>query len=101
MFSAIYITTSNLGEAKRIARILVEERLAACVNVFPITSVYRWDGVQEDDEVALIVKTTRKNVKKIEKRVKELHSYETPCIISFAIDGGSEEFLKWVGDEAR
>ena len=96
MFSIIYITTSDLGEARRIARTLVEERLAACVNVFPITSIYHWDGVQEDDEVALIVKTRRENVKKIEERVKELHSYETPCIISFAIDSGSEEFLKWV-----
>ncbi|ATZ61790.2 MAG: divalent-cation tolerance protein CutA [Methanosarcinales archaeon Met12] len=97
----IYITTRNLGEAKRIARTLVEKRLAACVNVFPITSIYHWDGIQEDAEVALIVKTTRGNVKKIEECVKELHSYEMPCIISFAIDGGSEEFLKWVRDEMK
>lgn len=100
MFSVVYITARDLDEAKRISRVLVEERLAACVNVFPITSIYHWDGLQEEKEAALIVKTTTKNVKKVENRVKELHSYDVPCIISFQIDG-SKEFLKWIGDEVK
>jgi len=100
LFSVVYITTSKLDEAKRIARILVEERLAACVNVFPITSIYHWNGLQEEKEIALIVKTMTKNVKKVENKVKELHSYDVPCIISFKIDG-SKEFLKWIGDEVK
>ncbi len=100
MFSVVYITTSKLDEAKRIARILVEERLAACVNVFPITSIYHWNGLQEEKEIALIVKTMTKNVKKVENKVKELHSYDVPCIISFKIDG-SKEFLKWIGEEVK
>ncbi len=100
MFSVVYITARDLDEAKRISRVLVEERLAACVNVFPITSIYHWNGLQEEGEAALIVKTTTKNVKKVENRVKELHSYDVPCIISFQIDG-SKEFLKWIGDEVK
>lgn len=96
----VYITTSKLDEAKRIARILVEGRLAACVNVFPITSIYHWNGLQEENEIALIVKTMTKNVKKVENKVKELHSYDVPCIISFKIDG-SKEFLKWIGEEVK
>ncbi|UZE92361.1 MAG: divalent-cation tolerance protein CutA [Methanosarcinales archaeon] len=100
MFSVVYITTSKLDEAKRIARILVEGRLAACVNVFPITSIYHWNGLQEENEIALIVKTMTKNVKKVENKVKELHSYDVPCIISFKIDG-SKEFLKWIGEEVK
>jgi len=100
LFSVVYITTSKLDEAKRIARILVEERLAACVNVFPITSIYHWNGLQEEKEIALIVKTITKNVKKVENKVKELHSYDVPCIISFKIDG-SKEFLKWIGKEVK
>ncbi len=100
MFSVVYITASDLDEAKRIAHTLVEERLAACVNVFPITSIYHWNGLREEKEVALIVKTTTGNVKKVENKVKELHSYDVPCIISFEIDG-SKEFLKWIGDEVK
>ncbi|MDI6888197.1 MAG: divalent-cation tolerance protein CutA [Methanocellales archaeon] len=96
----VYITANDLDEAKRISRVLVEERLAACVNVFPITSMYHWDGLREEKEVALIAKTKTANVKKVENRVKELHSYDVPCIISFQIDG-SEEFLKWIGDEVK
>ncbi|MFQ6072373.1 MAG: divalent-cation tolerance protein CutA, partial [Methanosarcinales archaeon] len=57
MFAIVYITASNMDEAKNIARVLVEEKLAACVNMFPITSVYNWNGIQEDNEIAMIVKT--------------------------------------------
>jgi len=100
LFSVVYVTASDLDEAKRISRALVEEKLAACVNMFPITSIYHWDGLREEKEVALIVKTATGNVKKVENRVKELHSYDVPCIISFQIDG-SKEFLKWIGDEVK
>ncbi len=96
----VYITTSSLDEAKFMGRTLIEERLAACANIFPIISIYHWKGVQENEEVALILKTTTEKVKKIEWRVKELHSYETPCIVSFIIDG-SGEYLNWIQKEVR
>ena len=98
MFSVVYITTSGLDEAKFIGRTLVKERLVACANIFPITSIYHWDGLQENEEVVLLVKTTTEKVKKIEQRVKELHSYDVPCIISLAIDG-SDDYLNWIKRE--
>ncbi|MDD2778287.1 MAG: divalent-cation tolerance protein CutA [Methanocellales archaeon] len=100
MFSVIYITTSSLGEARFIGRTLVEERLVACANIFPITSIYHWDGLQENEEGALLVKTTTEKVKIIERRIKELHSYDVPCIISLVIDG-SEDYLAWIKKELR
>jgi periplasmic divalent cation tolerance protein len=99
MFSLIYITAGDLPEARKIGHILVEERLAACANIFPITSIFRWEGnVDEVSEYGIIVKTRTEKVKEIEKRVKEIHSYEVPCVISFKIDDGSPEYLKWIKD---
>ena len=99
MFSIVYITAGNLEEAKRIGRELVEERLAACANIFPINSVYRWkDKIEEASEFGSIVKTETGKVKEIEKRVKQLHSYEVPCVVSFRIDEGSEDYLKWIDE---
>ena len=97
MFSIIYITAGNIDEAKRIGRILVEERLAACVNIFPITSIYRWnENIEEANEFVILAKTRTGKVKDIENRVKQLHSYEVPCVISFKIDSGSEDYLHWI-----
>ena len=96
MFSIVYITAGTMEEAKQIANTLVEMKLAACVNMFSITSIYRWDGVHEDDEVAMIVKTTYEQIENIKKTVKEIHSYTVPCIISFSIDGGSRDYLDWI-----
>jgi periplasmic divalent cation tolerance protein len=99
MFSIIYITAGDLPEARKIGRIVVEERLAACANIFPITSIFRWKGnIDEASEFAIIVKTRTENVKKIEKRVKEIHSYEVPCVVSFKIDDGSFDYLEWIND---
>ncbi len=97
MFSIVYITAGSMDEAKSIGRVLVEERLAACVNIFPITSVYRWkDNIEEAVEFVILVKTVTGKVKDIEKRVKQLHSYEVPCVISFKMDSGSEDYLDWI-----
>ena len=97
MFSIIYITAGDMAQAKEIGRKLVEERLAACANIFPITSIYRWnDNIEESNEIGIIVKTKSAKIKEIEKRVNEIHSYEVPCIISFRIDQGSEKYLEWI-----
>ncbi|MDO8724740.1 MAG: divalent-cation tolerance protein CutA [Candidatus Methanoperedens sp.] len=99
MFSIIYITAGSLDEAKSIGRTLVEERLAACANIFPINSIFRWkDNIEEAEEFGIIVKTKTDRVKDVEKRVKQLHSYEVPCIVSFKIGSGLEDYLKWIGE---
>ncbi|MCE8425119.1 MAG: divalent-cation tolerance protein CutA [Candidatus Methanoperedens sp.] len=97
MFSVIYITAGNMEEARKIGRTLVDEHLCACANIFPITSIYRWKGkIEEGSEFGIFIKTTNSNIKNIEKMVKQLHSYETPCVISLNIDEGSEDYLKWI-----
>jgi periplasmic divalent cation tolerance protein len=93
----IYITTRDEEEARKIGRSLIEERLAACVNIFPIRSIYRWKGeIQKEDEVAMLIKTKAELIDEIIKRAKELHSYEVPCIVSFSIEKGYEKFLGWI-----
>lgn len=97
MFSIVYITAGNLDEAKKIGNALVEDRLAACANIFPINSIYRWKGnIEEAQEFGLIVKTKTEKVKELEKRVKELHSYEVPCVVSLRIEDGSKDYLDWI-----
>lgn len=103
MFALIYIITSSEEESLLIGKKVVEERLAACSNIIPsIKSFYWWDAkLEEDSESVLILKTTSKNVDNIIKRVKEIHSYENPCIISLPIITGSEEYLGWLKSEVE
>lgn len=99
----IYITTDGAEEARAIGRALVEAQLAACANVLgPMTSIYRWEGaVQEGQEAVLIAKTTAALVEELTARVRELHSYDCPCIVSVPIDGGNPAFLDWIAAETR
>ena len=97
----VSITTSSLEEAERIAEALVQERLAACVNIVPaITSIYRWqEEVHRDSEVLLIAKSRPELFEPLAARVRELHSYEVPEIIAVPIVAGSKAYLSWI-DEA-
>ena len=96
----IYITFPNKKEAKKIGRILIEKRLAGCVNIFPIGAIYWWQKkVVKEKEVALIVKTFEKNFGKIEKLVKKMHSYKTPCILSIPVEKVSKNYLQWIKKE--
>ncbi|HEX7515164.1 MAG TPA: divalent-cation tolerance protein CutA [archaeon] len=102
MFSDIYVTASNLEEATLIARAIIEEKLGACANIHPIKSMYRWKGtIQEDEEYALSIKTKTELVEKVIARVKEFHSNETPCIISFRIASGWQPYLDWIREETQ
>ena len=82
----------------QIASALVEERLAACVNLLPpMTSVYRWqDAVQRDTEQQLIIKTTRASLAAVQARLDALHPYDLPECLVLAVDGGSPAYLAWV-----
>lgn len=97
----VYMTAGSREEALAIGRVLVEERLAACVNVLGgITSVFFWDGnVQEDGEVAFLAKTRRERLPALTQRVKELHSYDTPCVVALPIADGNDAFLSWIDQE--
>lgn len=99
--TVIYITVGNFDEAKTIGRKLLEERLVACVNLIDgMQSLYWWnDTLQEDREVVLIAKTTGARVPAVIERVKALHSYELPCIVSLPIAAGNPAFLDWIEKE--
>ena len=98
-YCTLYITAGDVEEAHRIGLMLVQEKLAACVNYFPIQSVYRWQTrIEESVEVALLVKTRRSLAARVIKRVKSVHSYEVPCVEVWKIDGGYPPYLKWIGD---
>lgn len=98
----IYTTTKNKKEAKKIAKILIEKKLAACCNIFKIYSLFSWQGkIEETNEWAIFIKTKRNLFKKIEKTIKRYHSYSLPCIVSFAIEDGFKKFLKWIFDSTN
>ena len=99
----ISITTGSSEEAERIAEALVQERLAACVNIVPaITSIYRWQGeVHRDSEVLLIAKSRPELFESLAARVKELHSYEVPEIIALPIVAGTEAYLNWIDESVQ
>ncbi len=98
-YIAVYTTLPDEESAKEIARKMVEERLVACVNFFPIKSVYHWKGgIEEDEEYVLLMKTRKELYPEIEKRLRDLHPYEVPAIVSYKIERGLREYLTWIED---
>ena len=94
------VTVGNIEEGKNIARNLVENKVAACVNIIPnITSIYEWKGViEEDNEYILFIKTTEEKSALLIQKIKELHSYDEPECVGFKIESGSQSYLKWIED---
>jgi len=99
----VLTTMPDDDRADALARALVDERLAACVNVHgPMTSVYRWKGqVARDSERQLVIKTTRDRLGALDARLRALHPYELPEFIVLAVDGGRTAYLQWVADETK
>ena len=97
----VFVTAGSPGEGDRLARALVQERLAACVNrVAPVQSVYRWEGnLEQSEEQLLIIKTQRSLFPALEKRVRELHSYTVPEIVALPIIEGSQDYLRWLVEQ--
>ncbi|MBW8269437.1 divalent-cation tolerance protein CutA [Caldovatus aquaticus] len=97
----VYVTAADAEEARRIGRALVEERLAACVNVLPgHTAIYRWQGrLEEAAEAAFVAKTTAARFAALRARIRALHSYTLPCILALPAACGDAEFLAWVRAE--
>ena len=99
----ILTTVPAAARADAIARSLVDERLAACVNVLsPMTSFYRWQGkIEQEEERQIVIKTTRDRVASVQTRLRDLHAYEVPEFLVLAVSDGSTGYLDWVRNETR
>lgn len=100
---SVYVTAPDVETAKRLARELLDQRLVACANLWPIASLYRWEGaVHDDEEVALLLKTRASLVPDVERAIRAAHPYDVPCVVAWPIVGGSTPYLDWVaGETAR
>lgn len=99
----IMVTAASRRECRKIARHLVEAKLAACVNITqPIESIYHWEGKLADEkEFVMLIKTTRELFPEIKAAIAKLHSYHTPEIICLPIIDGSRNYLQWVSDSVK
>ena len=99
----VYMTAGSLEEAKNIGQKLVEQNLAACVNLLEnMTSIYKWeDKLEEGQEVVMIAKTRKTLMPKLIETVNSFHSYDCPCILELPIQGGCSDFLIWIEEETK
>lgn len=99
----VFVTCGSEEEGLKIANALVEEHLAACVNLIsPVRSIYRWEGkIRDEKEWLLIIKTQKDRFEELEKKVKSLHSYSVPEIISLPIGEGSRDYLDWIKENTK
>jgi periplasmic divalent cation tolerance protein len=102
MYSVVLTTAPSREAALGLARALVDRRLAACVNLLPATSVYRWKGtVHEEDETVLVVKTRRALVDDIRELFEELHPQDLPELVAIEVEDGSADYLNWLRAETE
>lgn len=99
----ILVTASSRRECRKIASRLIDEKLAACVNIAePVQSVYRWEGkVEQSREYLMFIKTNRDLFPLVEAEISQIHSYHTPEIICLPIIDGSRNYLQWINDSVR
>jgi periplasmic divalent cation tolerance protein len=102
-FTMVFVMAANEDEAERIAQVLVAERLAACVNIAgPVRSIYRWRGkIEHAGEYMLVIKAAKRHFSKLERKVRELHSYEVPEIIAVTLVQGSKPYVAWLAESTR
>ena len=97
-----YVPVGTKEDALRVSKILVEESLAACVNILQATSVYRWEEkINEEPEFIMVIKTKSMLEPEVASRLKEIHPYQTPCIIRIRPDGVNREYMDWVLSQVR
>jgi periplasmic divalent cation tolerance protein len=99
-YRIVLVTCGSLGEARRIGKAVVEKRLAACANLLAgVESIYRWKGkVERAREVLVVMKTTIRRLRELEREVQRLHSYDVPEFLVVPIEAGSPEYLKWLAE---
>lgn len=98
-----FVTCGSEDEAKKIAHALVQEKLAACVNVLAgVTSVFFWEGkLNEEPEYLLVIKSTAEASGRLTRRVRELHSYDVPEVVTYPVTKGNADYLRWVEGEVK
>jgi periplasmic divalent cation tolerance protein len=103
MFQLIMCTCPDISNAKLIAKHLIQEKLAACVNIIPnVISVYRWqDNIECDEEIQLIIKTQTDKFNEVASEIKRLHRYDTPEIIAMNIQQGDNSYLNWITESLK
>ena len=100
-FCIIYVTHENLEEAKKVGNHLLEKKMIACANYFPITSSFLWkENIQYEEEFISILKTSLKNWERVKEEIKKVHPYDTPAIIKFQVEA-NEDFEKWIEEETN
>ncbi|MGM0452505.1 MAG: divalent-cation tolerance protein CutA [Thermodesulfobacteriota bacterium] len=99
----VYMTAGSKDEAVAVGEALIEAGLAACVNIIDsMNSIFMWEGrVEQDTETVLIAKTTAERVPELVEKVKSVHSYECPCIVSLPIADGNPAFIDWIAEQVR
>ena len=101
-YISVSTTLTDKNSAKKMAKTLVQERLAACANIFRIESIYWWEEkIEQEEEYELVFKTKRCLYPELEERIRELHSYEVPSILSYPIEQGLKNYLDWINQETR
>ncbi|RMF64006.1 MAG: divalent-cation tolerance protein CutA [Cyanobacteria bacterium J069] len=101
-YGIVLTTAASRTEAEAIAQVLVSERLAACVSLLPIHSVYTWQGkLEQQDEWQLLIKTDLTLFPSLESKIRELHSYDVPELIALPLAAGSTDYLDWIGQSVR
>lgn len=102
MYSTVLVTVPDLDSSRKISKRVIEGGLAACANIFPINSIYRWKGeIMEEGEYAILLKIRTEDFEALRKAVLELHPYEVPCIVRYEISEGHEPYLDWIGESTR
>ena len=101
-FLMVYVTCKDEDEAKSISSHLLEKRLIACANMFPVKSMYRWEGkIEREVEMVIIMKTQKGHKEKVLEEILEMHSYDVPCVEFFEIKDGNPEYLDWIEKETE
>ena len=101
VFTFLYVTTKNKAEAQRISTHLLQKRLIACANIFPIESMYWWKGkIMEGKGVALILKTMKNKVAAVRKEIEQMHSYEIPCITEIDVKP-NKKYGEWLEGQLK
>ncbi|MBC7825881.1 MAG: divalent-cation tolerance protein CutA [Candidatus Parcubacteria bacterium] len=101
-YGIVLVTTGSRQEADAIAESLIQAKLAACVNLLPVFSIYTWQGaIHRDEEWQLLIKSERSRFDELEAKIRELHSYDVPEIIALPIVAGSQPYLQWISSQVQ